>query len=203
MKKPASNGKTVEKSRRRCRMGSILLLLFAAVFTGYAQGMDEANLLEYKVKAAFLFNFAKFVEWPASAFKAPDSPLVIGILDGARFPPTFEQATKDRTINGRSVIIRRSKLLEDLLDAQVLFVSHSEEADYGRILRMLSGRGVLTVGESPEFLGQGGVINFALRDHRLRFEINRTAAEKEGLRISSQLLKLAITPSAGDAGRTP
>ena len=178
-----------------------ILLLFAAVIAGHAQMADEVVLLEYKVKGAFLYNFAKFVEWPATAFKTNDSPLVIGVLGDTRLPPDLEQAVEGRTVNGRPVVVRRSKRIEDLLEAHVLFISSSEQADYGRIMRMLSGRGVLTVGESPEFLQKGGVINFVLRDNRVRFEIDRAAAEREGLKISSQLLKLAVTPDAGDTGR--
>ena len=139
-----------------------ILLLFAAVFAGHAQAADESDVLEYKVKGAFLYNFAKFVEWPATAFKTNDSPLVIGVLGDTRLPPDLEQAVEGRTVNGRPVVVRRSKRIEDLLEAHVLFISSSEQADYGRIMRMLSGRGVLTVGESPEFLRQGGVINFVL-----------------------------------------
>jgi hypothetical protein len=205
MNKAASNGKTIGGPRKRCCVGirAGILLLLAAVFAGHAQGADEIDLLEYKVKMAFLYNFAKFVEWPATAFKTHDSPLVIGILGDTRLPPDLEQAVKGRTVNGRQVIIHRSKSIEDLLEAHVLFISYSEQADYGRIMRMLNGRGVLTVGESPEFLRQGGVINFVLRDNKVRFEIDRAAAEREGLRISSQLLKLAVATDAGESGRDP
>jgi hypothetical protein len=183
------------------RVGIFLMLV--AVFTGRAQAAEDATLLEYKVKAAFLFNFARFVEWPATAFKTENSALVIGVLGDTRLPPDLARALEGRSVNGRTVVVRRSKSVEDLLEAHVLFISRSEKAGYGRIMRMLNGRGVLTVGESPEFLRQGGVINFVLRDNRVRFEIDRATAEKEGLRISSQLLNLAVTHDAGDTGRDP
>ena len=192
------------RSRGRKRMRPfLLLLLFATIFAGRAQAEEDAILLEYKVKAAFLFNFAKFVEWPTTAFKAENSPLAIGILGDTTLPPDLEQAVNGRTVNGRPVVIHRSKRIEDLLEAHVLFIFSSEQADYGQILSGLRGRGVLTVGESPEFLRQGGIIKFVLRDNKVRFEIDRAAAEREGLRISSQLLKLAVTPDAGDTGRNP
>ena len=205
MKKTASKDRIVGRPRRRGRtgIGAGILLLLAAVFAGHAQAAEDVALLEYKVKGAFLYNFAKFVEWPAAAFKTNDSPLVIGVLGDTMLPPDLEQAVEGRTVNGRPVVVRRSKRIEDLIEAHVLFISSSEQADYGRIMGMLTGRGVLTVGESPEFLRQGGVINFVLRDNRVRFEIDRAAAEKKGLKISSQLLKLAVTPDAGDTGRNP
>ena len=205
MKKTASNGRAAGGPRRRGRMGicASILLLLAVVFAGHAQAAEDVALLEYKVKGAFLYNFAKFVEWPAVAFKTNDSPLIIGALGDTMLPPDLEQAVEGRTVNGRPVVVRRSKRIEDLMDAHVLFISSSEQADYGRIMGMLTGRGVLTVGESSEFLRQGGVINFVLRDNKVRFEIDRTAAEREGLQISSQLLKLAVTSDAGDTRRNP
>ena len=205
MKKTTSDSKAAGSARRRGCLGlcTSILLLFFVVFAGHAQGADEVERLEYKVKAAFLFNFAKFVEWPATAFQTNDSPLVIGILGDTRLSQDLKQAVKGRTVNGHTVVIRRSKRIEDLLKAHVLFISKSEQADYGRIRGMLNGHGVLTVGESPEFLRQGGVINFVLRDNKVHFEIDRAVAEGEGLKISSQLLKLAVTPEVGDTGRVP
>jgi hypothetical protein len=145
---------------------------------------------EYQVKAAFLLNFAQFVEWPAATFAATNQPFTVGVLGDDPFGPALEQTVQGETIHGHPVVLRRASRPEDLKDCQLIFISKSEHARFGDILPQCTGRGILTVSEFPGFAAHGGMINFYLDGKKVRFEINPTAAQHEGLRVSSQLLNL-------------
>lgn len=136
---------------------------------------------EYQVKAAFLFNFLRFVEWPGGASKAP---WVIGVLGNDPFGDALDKAVRGKTVNGRKVEVRRYDEPEEVKDCEILFIG-----DYQRT-GIPTEPGVLTVGESPGFLKSGGAISFYLEDHRVRFEISPAAARAAGLHVSAQLLKL-------------
>jgi hypothetical protein len=145
----------------------------------------EANVnpLEYRVKAAFLFNFLKFIEWPAAT---GDSPWVIGILGGDPFGGALEETVRGKLVNGRAIQVRRYAKSADVKECNILFIDHAE---YER-LGTPSQQGLLTVGEASGFLQSGGIVNFYLEDNRVHFEIRAAAAHSAGLRISAQLLKL-------------
>jgi hypothetical protein len=146
---------------------------------------------EYEVKAAFLYNFAKFVEWPAEAFDDADAPLTIGVLGEDPFGDTLEQTVKGKTANGRKLAIRRFHKVRDLQPCHILFISSSEKRHLSEILDRLKGSSVLTVGEVEGFAKRGGVINFFVEDNRIRFEVNVDAAKRAKLKMSSKLLRLA------------
>ncbi len=150
----------------------------------------EAIPKEYKLKAAFIYNFAKFVEWPAAVFPNTGSPIVIGVLGRNPFGDELLNAVKNRKINGRPIHIRQVSTATEANNTQMLFVSAGEERNFG-VLKKSLGAGVLSVGESPLFAKQGGTINFNLVEDKLRFEINMAAAHRSKLKISAQLLKLA------------
>ncbi len=152
-----------------------------------AGGAEEAS--EYQVKAAFLFNFTKFVEWPAAAFAAPDSPIVICILGDDPFGTVLEQTVAGEVVNGRKVAIRRMKQAPAPKSCQVVFAGRPEK----EVLKFLPvlGPGVLTVGEGESFVRGGGMIAFVLENRRVRFDINQTAAENAGIKLSSRLLSVA------------
>jgi hypothetical protein len=139
--------------------------------------------LEYQVKAAFLFNFLKFVEWPPAA---GESPWGVCILGHDPFGQVLDQTVRGKIVNGRAVEVRRYSRLADVKDCNILFIGH---ADFGR-LGMPAQAGVLTVGEVPGFLKSGGIINFYIEENRVHFEIQPSVARSAGLRVSSQLLKL-------------
>lgn len=169
--------------------------LLAAVLTMAAGSLGhaaDAVTKEYKLKAAFIYNFAKFVEWPASSFPNAGSPIVIGILGGNPFGEELSNTVKDRRIRGRSLEIRHVGTAAQAKGTQVLFVGAGEERNFGSIRNAL-GAGVLTVGESPQFAKQGGTINFLQQGNKLRFEINMADANRRGLKVSAQLQKLATT----------
>jgi hypothetical protein len=145
--------------------------------------------LEYQVKAAFLLNFAKFVEWPSSAFADSDSPVAICILGKDPFGRTIDDLVQGEEANGRKLIVRRMIQLPAPQSCQVVFIEASAK-DLAKTLSGL-GRGVLTVGEGGSFLRDGGIIAFVIENRRVRFDINQTAAEGAALKLSSKLLSVA------------
>ena len=150
---------------------------------------------EYQVKAAFLYDFAKFVNWPEAA-AGSRQPLVIAVFGADPFGPVLEQTIRDRTVQGRRVAVRRPSRVEDLLPCQILFVGSSEKKRLARILEAVDGSGVLVVGEMDGFLQLGGMIAFSVGKGNVRFEINEDAARRSGLKIDCKLLLLATTPKA-------
>lgn len=146
---------------------------------------------EYQIKAAFLFNFAQFVEWPATAFTNAAEPFCIGILGNDPFGAALDETVQGETINNRKIIIERSQRIEDLKNCQMIFISKSEKEHLAEILSQLDSQSVLTVSEFEGFAKRGGGINFYLEKDKVRFEINSTIAQRNGLKISSQLLSLA------------
>jgi hypothetical protein len=151
----------------------------------------EAVSPEYKLKALVLFSFAKFVEWPPEAFSQPDSPIMIGVLGDDPFEEVLDQIVRGRTINGRPLVIKRSKRVQDLKSCNVLFISSSEQERESQILASLQGLPVLTVGETQQFLSNGGIIRLKMKQQKVRFNIRAQVAERAGLKLSSQLLSLA------------
>lgn len=146
---------------------------------------------EYQVKAAFLYNFPNFIEWPAETSPDTVTTLTIGILGNDPFGNAFEPFA-EKTIKGRQVVVRRSSRLQELPICQILFICDSEKKYLPQILEHLKGRSVLTVGETEGFAQSGVIANFVLQDNKVRFEINVAAAERAGLKFGAKLLKLAL-----------
>jgi len=146
---------------------------------------------EYQVKAAYLFNFAKFVEWPADTFSGADAPLQICLLGQDPFGHEFEEVIGDKNVNGHRIEVIHPSGVPQARGCQIIFVASSEKGKTPEILRGLRGANVLTVGDTPGFAGIGGIINFVLDDGRVRFEINMKAAERAHLKISARLLTVA------------
>lgn len=170
---------------------------------GQARGATAEDL-EYQVKAAFLYNFAKFVEWPAGAFEGPTDSLVLCVVGDDPFGESLDTVVRGETLNGRPLVVHRTRDVYEIRDCHVVFVPRSERGRQERLLEDLRNRGILTVGEADGFLTGGGIIRFVLEQNRVRFDINLQAAESSGLRLSSKLLRLARTihtPSAGQGGR--
>jgi hypothetical protein len=159
-----------------------------------AQARDASDSSEYLIKAGFIFNFAKFVEWPGAVFPQPDSPIVIGILGTDPFGTIIDKTVQDKRIGARGFAVKRLKWgadLKDLKECKILFVGASEKAHLDELVQMVKGLPILTVGETPGFAERGGVIRFILEDNRVRFEVNVDAARQADLTISSRLLTLA------------
>ena len=169
-------------------MAVLLLFLFVVMPSGAQTGQPS----EYQIKAAFLFNFAKFVDWPPNAFPEPSSPIVIGVLGKNTFGDTLEQTLHDKAINNRPVELKMFRTVAEVTNCHVLFISTSEKGRLAKTLAALQGTTILTVSEMDEFIASGGMINFFIEDSKIHFEINNDAAEKAGLKISSKLLSLSI-----------
>lgn len=172
-----------------------LAVLISALLNPVHGACAESPLAqEYAVKAAFLYNFAKFVEWPAEAFLNEQTPITICVLGRDPFGSALESVTRDKTAKGRSFLIRRFKAIEDVAGCHILFVSESEQKDMDRILSVLDKCrkcSVLTVSDMEKFARRGGVINFITIEKKIHFEVNMDAASRTGLKISSRLLTLA------------
>jgi hypothetical protein len=145
---------------------------------------------EYQVKAAFLFNFAQFVEWPDSVFPSPDGPFYVGVLGDDPFGTALDDAVHGEAISGHKMVVQRSRQVADLKSCQMIFVSKSEKGRVPEILAAAGARPVLMVGDVSGFARSGGEINFFLEGAKVRFEINPVAALNCGLKFNSQLLSL-------------
>ncbi len=145
---------------------------------------------EYEVKAAFLFNFAKFVEWPASAFAGEQAPLVIAVVGDDPFGSALDEVVKGKSVHGRPIMVQRLRWHQDLRACHVLYVGSSKRGRVRKVLETLKEAPVLSVGEAEEFARDGGIINFIMVQSKVRFEINPSAAKRARLEISSQLLRL-------------
>lgn len=157
---------------------------------------------EYRIKAAFLYNFAKFVEWPTDAFPDPHMAIVVGIVGEDQFSEVLSQTVAGKTVNGRELVIRRGKAGENLRNCHLVFISSSEGRHLPQILDSLKGSSVVTVGETERFARLGGVINFFVVGKNVRFEVNVDAAARARLKISSKLLALArIVPDEQGDGK--
>ncbi|OGG52063.1 MAG: hypothetical protein A3F84_18365 [Candidatus Handelsmanbacteria bacterium RIFCSPLOWO2_12_FULL_64_10] len=178
------------------------LLVAACLAAGHAPDAraQEAAPSEYQVKAAFLYNFAKFVEWPTEAFQDATSPFVIGVLGNDPFEGALDQTVRGKKVNGRAMAVRRLKE-EALGGCHILFISASEKRPLWQILGCLKGSSVLTVGEMESFTQAGGIVNFVMKEGRVRFEINADGAERARLRVSSKLLALAKVVRDGKIGK--
>ncbi len=174
---------------------------FAAMLLAVLVGFAGACLLagqastssEYQVKAAFLFHFAQFVDWPPEAFKDADDPLTYCTIGEDPFGGALDQSLRGKTVGGRQLRIQHFKQPQEIRGCHILFIAAGEQRRLGAAMASVSGHPVLTVGESDHFVREGGIIGFCLQDNKIRFEINLEAAEKANLKISAKLLALAKT----------
>lgn len=168
----------------------------------YARGpaAPESKPTQYEVEAAYLFNFGKFVAWPASAQPA-DSPFLICVLGDDPFGPVLDRAIASEALKGRPVQARRIARPQDAVGCSILYISGSESGRLSKILSEIHEAPVLTVSDIPDFVQQGGMIQFVLRDGRVRFEVNLAPTQRNGLAMSSELLKVAVQVFRGEGGR--
>lgn len=167
----------------------VLIVLLLALLPATA----AAQVSEYDLKAAFLFNFIKFVEWPPAAFPDERAPVTICVFGDNPFGRSLDGVVQGERVGERSLVVQRPDGLDDLGACHVLFVSRSEKGRLREVTAQVDGRPVLTVADTDGFLRSGGIINFVLEEGRVRFLINQEAAERNQLRISSRLLRLSMT----------
>jgi uncharacterized protein DUF4154 len=165
---------------------SLLVLAVAALpAMAPAQQAPEAS-----IKAAFLFKFAGYVEWPPGAFAGPEAPFVIGVAGAEEVASELERLVPGRTVNNRAVAVRRLREGESPRGAHLVFVGRGE-ANARAAIRAAQQQGALTVTEGERGLESGSSINFVLADDRVGFEVSLESAERSGLRISSRMLAVA------------
>jgi uncharacterized protein DUF4154 len=184
--------------RKRAFLRCLGTALLAAVAAPALESADAPRPSEYEVKAAFLYNFAKFVRWP------DDDPagrtFVVGVLGKDPFGDALDRTFSGKTIGNRKAEVRRITAPETAKHVQILFVSSSEKPRLAEILRSLEGSSVLTVGEMDSFTDRGGMIAFRLRDDLVRFEINLDQVKRARLVMSSQLIRLALRVISSQPG---
>ena len=174
--------------RRSFRASVLVLFLIASVAL---RDLDAATSPEYQLKAAFLLNFTKFVEWPPAAFRLPDSPIAICIIGDDPFGSDLDRLVEGEAVDGHRIVVSRFAHLPEAQACQVAFFSKS--APIAEELPMGAASPVLTVGERAGFLKSGGVIELSVEDRRVRFSVSQKAAETNGLKVSSRLLNVAKT----------
>lgn len=178
---------------RRAGAAGMAFLLCAITAAAARNGNnDRKEFSEYDVKAAFLVNFAKFVEWPEEAFPEPDSPFKIGILGENPFGDTLAKLARDQELHGRAVEVEQSDQAGDLAGCHIVFTGAAGDAGEPPDLAPLQAAPVLIVGDRKGFAEQGGVVNFVVVKTKVKFEVNLDQANRHNLKMSSRLLNLAV-----------
>lgn len=185
--------------KKACVLGILVLgigQLEAASTVGLEPRQDPA-LPEYVVKAGFLFNFAKYVEWPADSFEKPDSPISIGIVGADPFGEDLDKTLRNKTVKERGFIIRRYAEASDIKPCHILFIPRTENGRLAEILKKTDSWAALTVGEDEGFIKGGGIVNILIEKEKPRLEVNPEAAEKAHLTINAKFLKVATIVRPG------
>ncbi len=186
------------RSRLLRRLACRLALLCAAALAGWSAGAaEDATSLEQRVKAAFLYQFASYVEWPAQSFAQPDTPVTIAIMGAETLAAELKQLSAGRTVGGRKVDVKQIRPGETLAGVHMLFIGGTDNARLAQVAQAAKTRPVLIVTEAGGALGQGSMINFVIVERRVRFEVALDAVEKSGLRLSSRLLAVAQQVKTG------
>jgi hypothetical protein len=174
----------------RCACGLLLLAFFVALACPTSLLAESPMQREYEIKAAYLFNFINYIDWPENAFPAPGGTITIGVVGESPFGAALD-VLNGKQIKGRTLTLKQINDTKDLDQCQIVFINSSEKARLQELLGKLKDSRVLTVSEIDGFAEQGGIINFFSEHNKVRFEINPDAARRLGLNISSELLKLA------------
>ena len=187
-------------TRPKCGNLTALLLALAAGWPGSARASPEVGS-EYQTKAAQIYSFTKFIDWPAKKFPSSESPFIIGVYGSDDITDFLRESFQTRRIKDRPVEIRHLTNKAELPGCHLVFVSRSESGRLGTVLYEMRHENILSVGESDNFLKSGGVINFLNVEGATRFQINLGAASRESLKVSSKLLPISYP--ANGAPRLP
>jgi hypothetical protein len=177
-----------------------LAILAGGAFTACPVVAQRGKPEEYQVKAVYLYNFAKFIDWPPGSNKA--GTFTVCVLGRDPFGPILDETLAGDTIGGRKPIARRVASAGES-QCEILYISSSEAGRVKQILATIDKPGVLTVSDLPDFATGGGMIQFVMKENKVRFEVNLAAAEKAGLNVSSQLLKVAAAVRNASSGENP
>ena len=166
-------------------------LISVSIFAMAAFGQPLSSQ-EYQLKASFLYNFANFVKWPAHAFASSTDPIVFCVLGDDPFGPALDATLNNKTIGGRALVAKRTASEQGIKGCHLLFIGDSETKRLTSILSSAKQGAVLTIGEDESFLGQGGMIVFIRQNRKLRFAVNLEAVRGANLKLSANLLRLAL-----------
>ena len=180
---------TTEVCTRFLVMPIVVGILCATVSANAEAPQGSRMTDEYQVKAAFLYNFAKFVQWPASDDKA--RPFTMCVFGDDAFVVVLQQIAGGKSVQGRDLVVRTVSAEEEARACQILFIGEAEARHTRDLLAVATGWAVLTVGETMPFLRDGGLVRFYVEGNRLRFQINVEGVQQAGLKVSSQLLGIA------------
>ncbi len=175
-----------KRIRRHCQPVILTLLFSITIFSAQAQAPRE-----YQIKAAFLFNFTQFVEWPASCFSTDKDPFIIGIIGENPFGSYLEEIVVGEKVNGHPLVIRYFKTLEEIKSCHILYINLSQTSKLEQVVAGLKGKTILTVSDRTDFIQEGGTLRFFTKNNKIQFQINPEAGKKANLIISSKLLRLA------------
>lgn len=164
--------------------------LIGSIMPAYAE-IAHGFEREYEIKAAFIYNFAKFIEWPETKFTDAKAPLILGILGSGPIGAALE-SLENKTVRGRQLTIQQVAAPENLSQYHMLYICKSEKPELNRIIEHLGSQPILTISDIQDFVKTGGHINLVIRQNKIRFIINSVAAKKANLKISSRLLKLSM-----------
>jgi hypothetical protein len=182
--------------------GVLLLALALALLCAADLAAQQSKPGEYQVKAVYLYNFGKFVQWPGRTdTHAGEKTFAICVLGRDPFGATLDEIIQGESVEGRSIVAKRLDRVENGEDCRILYISDSEKDRLEKILDSLKAKPILTVSDLPNFSEQGGMIQFVLEGDKVRFEVNLGAVEKAKLSLSSQLLKVAVAVRPGQPNR--
>ena len=190
--RPSPEFRMCASYRRRCLPFSMVPVVWV-LLAGAGLFAQQPKPSEYQVKAAYLYNFGKFIKWPANVPADKGNSFAVCVLGKDPFGPTLDSTLAGEALDGKPVVIRRISRPQDAGDCRVLFISSTEGSHLKEILTALDQSGVLTVSDLPGFTRRGGMIEFVLEGDRIRFEINLANAESARLILSSELLKVAAS----------
>jgi hypothetical protein len=183
------------------RAGLLITIILATLSLGRdvcAQKPTESS--EYEIKAGYIYNFPKYVEWPAAARGSVDAPIIIGVLGDDSFADALSDIVAGKKLSERKLVVRKlkwSKEPKELKDCTMVYVAASEAAHGDDVIQLLKGSPILTIGDFRDFAKHGGIINFFLENNNVRFEANVEAAKQSDLTISSQMLIRAKIVATG------
>jgi hypothetical protein len=185
----------VNRSRRHLEI-IVLLAMLARPFACFSA--PAQSVTEDQIKAAYLFNFAKFIEWPNESFATPTSPIQFCTLGRSPVADELDASVRGKSIDGHTIEVKHLHSAEEIKDCHLVFLSASAGKQEHKLVQAAKGLPVLLVAEIAEFAREGGTINFVMEDGRLVFEVNISAAQNAHLKISSKLLALARIVPTGE-----
>jgi hypothetical protein len=180
------------KAVRRHRANPGLLAQLALVALIHPLSMHAQQISESALKAAFLYNFAKFVEWPPQSFASSSAPILLCTYQDSSVGSALQDIVSGKAIADRRLVVSQLRNLDAGRSCQILFVGAAARRNQQSIIAAFRGQSVLLVGDTEDFARDGGAINFIVRDDRLRFVVNLAAVDTSHLKLSSKLLSLAI-----------